>query len=108
MQKMKRKVQRRRLVRKAKAERSDRKETRVLVGEILSDLLTSLPGSGKEKMPHPDSDEAEGINDVGRNAEQHESITRNGAKYKSIMIILCATRRSPPAHPKLRNPKTVA
>ena len=66
MQKMKRKMQRRRLVRKAKAERKNRKETRVLVGELLSDLLTSLPGSGKEKMPHPDSDEAEGINDVGR------------------------------------------
>ena len=69
MQKMKRKMQRRRLVRKAKAERKNRKETRVLVGELLSDLLTSLPGSGKEKMPHPDSDEAEGINDVGSDLE---------------------------------------
>ena len=69
MQRMQKRKQRQRLVKEAKAKRRNRKETRVLVGEILSDLLTSLPVSVEKKMPHPDSDEAEGINDVGRDLE---------------------------------------
>ena len=46
--------QRRRLIKKAEAERSSRKETKVVNGGILSDLLSNLPVSFEEKAStHP-------------------------------------------------------
>ena len=68
MQRMQKRKQGQRLVREAKRKRISRKETKALIGGILSDLLTSLPVSD-EKVSHPSSDEAEGICEVGEDLE---------------------------------------
>ena len=61
MEKLQRKQQRRRVLKKAKAERTSRREAKEMIGDILSDLLTSLP--------HSSSDEAERICDIGEDLE---------------------------------------
>ena len=91
-------------MKEAKAKRRCRKETRVLVGEILSDLLTSLPVSVAKEMPHLDSDEAEGITDVGRDLQADlnwnplEAERVETPDFPSTMIH--SKSSSPPIHPK--------
>ena len=69
MSRKQKKQQRRRWMKKAEAKRSSRKEAKLLIGDILSDLLINLPVSGDEKAPHSSSDEAEGTYDIGEDLE---------------------------------------